>query len=45
MIVLIKMKQITLRHLLKLQLIPNENGLEILVIALKIIFLDLKICD
>ena len=45
MIVLMKMKKITLKHLLKPLLIPNENGLEIPVIALKIIFLDLKICD
>jgi hypothetical protein len=45
MIVLMKMKKTTLKYLLKLLLIPNENGLEIPVIALKIIFLDLKICD
>jgi hypothetical protein len=40
-----KMKKKTLKHLLKLLLIPNDNGLEILVIALKTIFLDLKISD
>jgi hypothetical protein len=33
MIILIKIKKITLTHLLKLQLIPNKNGLEILVIV------------
>jgi glutaredoxin len=45
MIVLMKMKKIILKHLLKPLLIPKENGLGILDIALKTIILNLKTCD
>jgi hypothetical protein len=45
MIVLMKMKKIILKHLLKPLLIPKENGMGILVIVMKTIILDLKICD
>jgi hypothetical protein len=45
MIVLMKMKKIILKHLLKPISIQKENGLGILVTALKIIIMYVKIYD